>query len=685
MAIGQPLSVLLVEDNAGDARLIKELLRDTPAVRLHWVESLAAALARLAGPPVDLVLLDLGLSDSQGLETVECIARDHPALPVIVLTGRDDDTLALAALTAGAQDYLVKGTIGLELLLRAMRYACERKRTEVALRRSEERFQLAVRATQDVIRDVNMATQQVWWGDGFPEMFGLVPEKVLPTLEFWRDRIHPDDREEVQSGFQGALDNGVQSWSGEYRFRRGDGSYAHVFDRLYVVRDPRGSPVRLVGAMTDITDRKRVEAQLAHLASHDPLTNLLNRRSFQTELTRHLAQAMRYGTQGALLLLDLDHFKDFNDTLGHAAGDEFLVNLAGVLRERLRATDLVARLGGDEFAILLPHTDGHQAHTVAMHLLHAVRCHAVAVGAESIGLTVSLGIVLIPDYGATVEELMAQADLALYQAKANGRNCLAVYSPDRDRPAKAEPRLGWRQCIRDAVERDRFILDAQPVLHLGENRVSQYELLLRMVDERGEIIPPGAFLGIAEQYGLIRDVDRWVVRRAIQMLAQQKRAGRDMRFEVNLSANAFADADLLPLIKDELRGASISPESLVLEVTEAAAIANLHQAPGFVRALKGLGCQFALDDFGMGFSSFSHLRYLPVDYLKIDGNFVHDLAHDPLDQHVVKAIVEVARGLGKQTIAEWVEDDKTVSLLREFGVGYAQGYYIGRPGALLQP
>jgi EAL domain-containing protein (putative c-di-GMP-specific phosphodiesterase class I) len=356
--------------------------------------------------------------------------------------------------------------------------------------------------------------------------------------------------------------------------------------------------------------------------------------------------------------------------------------VAELLRERLRETDIVARSGGDEFAILLPHTDEDQARTVAAHLLEAVRHHQVVISGQPVGVTASIGIVLIPPRGSAAGDVFACADLALYKAKESGRNCLAVYRPDGDWEAQAESRLGWQQRIREALDKDLFLLDAQPVLHLGSNQISQYELLLRMVGERGAIIPPGAFLDMAERFGLIQEIDRQVVRRAIQLIAERHQAGRELRLEVNLSGKAFADRELLPMIERELATTAIPPASLVLEVTETAAIANIHQAEKFVRTLKRLGCQFALDDFGVGFSSFYRLKHLPVDYLKIDGSFIRNLPHDRLDQHLVKAMVEVARGLGKETIAECVGDEGTVHLLRDYGVGYAQGYHIGRPGAL---
>lgn len=435
----------------------------------------------------------------------------------------------------------------------------------------------------------------------------------------------------------------------------------------------------------ELAERKRLESQLTHLATHDPLTNLFNRQCLQEELKRQLAEARRYGSQKALLSLDVDDFRDVNNSLGHFAGDELLIGLAGLLQERLRETDFVARTGGNAFTILLPRTDEHQACTVADHLLDAVRGHTVTIGGEPIRVTASVGIVLIPAHGTTVAECLARAELALLQAKGNGRNCFAVYAYDRDGEARITSRLGWHKRIRDALEKNLFLLDAQPVLHLRSNQIAQYELLLRLVGEGGEVVLPGAFLDVAEQSGLIHDIDRWVVRRAIHLIAEERRAGRDLPLQVNLSAKAFADSQLVPLIEHELAAAAVPPGSLVLEVTETAAITNIQQAQKFVSTLKGLGCQFALDDFGVGFSSFHHLKHLPVDYLKLDGRFIRNIANDPLDQHLVRAMVEVARGLGKETIAEFVGDEETVRLLREYGVGYAQGYYIGRPGALGQP
>lgn len=437
-----------------------------------------------------------------------------------------------------------------------------------------------------------------------------------------------------------------------------------------------------VWSFRDISERKRFESQLVHIANHDPLTGLFNRRRFDEELDRQLSEAQRYGRRGALLFLDLDQFKDVNDSRGHRAGDDLLTSLAMLLRQRLRDTYIIARLGGDEFSVLLPHADEEQACAVARELLEAIRGHTFVVAGASLGITVSLGIALFPDHGTSAGELLSHADMAMYRAKEEGRNRASMFSPDGDWQAQIESRIGWHQRIREALDCGLFVLSAQPILDLRSDKISQYELLLRMVGPDGELIAPSFFLDIAERSGLIQDIDRWVVRRAIELLAEHEAAGHPIRIEVNLSGKAFADRELLTIIQEDLIFRGVDPANLVLEVTETAAIANIGEAQTFVRTLQAMGCGFALDDFGVGFSSFSQLKHLPVDYLKIDGSFVQDLAANAVDQHLVQAIVSVARGLGKMTIAEFVGDGETVRLLKEYGVDYAQGYYVARPGPL---
>ncbi len=461
-------------------------------------------------------------------------------------------------------------------------------------------------------------------------------------------------------------------------FWRKDGTSFPVEYIVTPIRDDHGEILGAVVTFRDITERKRYEGQLIHLASHDPLTDLFNRRRLEEELDRELAEAERYGTHGALLFLDLDQFKDVNDSLGHGAGDELLANLAVLLRRRLRKTDIVARPGGDEFCIMLSHTDAEEADALAEQLIEMVRHHPFVIGGHPITVTASAGVAFYPEHGDTAEELLARADLAMYQAKEDGRNTYRVYAPERKWQEEIGSRLGWRNRVREAIDKDLLMLYAQPILDLPRNRISQYELLLRL-DGGDKIVPAKAFVDIAERFGMIQAIDRWVVTRAIHIIAEQMRSGRDLRLEVNLSGKAFSDAELLPLIQRELEATSIDPASLVLEVTETAAIANIGDAQGFVRTLKALGCRFALDDFGVGFSSFNQLKHLPVDYLKIDGSFVLDLPVSPVDQHMVRAMVQVARGLAMKTIAEFVGDEQTLRWLREHGVDYAQGYHIGRP------
>jgi diguanylate cyclase (GGDEF)-like protein len=430
---------------------------------------------------------------------------------------------------------------------------------------------------------------------------------------------------------------------------------------------------------TEIAGRKRFEEQLIYAAEHDELTGAYNRRRLEEELAFKLREAQEDGSQGAVLFLDLDQFKDVNDSLGHRAGDELLKGLAELLRACMRERDVMARIGGDEFAIILPQTPSTQARAIAQRIEDTIRHHNFLVNRRPVHVTGSIGVAIYPRHGVTPEDLFSNADLAMYQAKAKGRSRVEILRPSRDWRSVSEARLSWRARIVEALEMDKFVLYAQPIRSLQHEGISEYEILLRLPSGGGEVYTPGQFLDVAEEFGLITGIDRWVLQQSMRIIAQQQRMGNSVRLAVNISGRSFGDPDLLGLIRSQLAYTSIDPENLVAEITETAAVANLGQAQKFIRTLKALGLRFSLDDFGSGFSSFNHLKNLPVDYLKIDGSFIRDLASSDVDQHLVKAMVSVASGLGKQTIAEFVGDQATMDLLRGYGVDYGQGYFLGRP------
>lgn len=443
----------------------------------------------------------------------------------------------------------------------------------------------------------------------------------------------------------------------------------------------------LYGALRgEIAERRRYESELRYLADHDWLTGLLNRRRFREELDRELARAKRSKVSGAVLSIDLDSFKYVNDSQGHSVGDELIATVGALLARRVRRTDVLARIGGDEFAVILPEVTESEAELVADELLEAVRSELSfsAAGAPR-PVTASIGIaVFSATSDLSAEELLMEADMAMYDAKEAGRDRAAYYGDVDERQERMQARVTWGERIRQALADDRFTLVAQPILALNGDRHPRHEILVRMLGEDGDLIPPAAFLAIAERMELIDRIDRWVARSTIRLLAREQRDGHELRLHVNVSPLSIVDDALPALIADELRSAGADGRGLCFEITETAAIRNMDQARRFAAQVADLGCEFALDDFGSGFASFYYLKHLPFDYLKIDGEFIRDLARNPTDQLVVKSISEIAHGLGKRTIAEFVGDSRTIELLERYGVDYAQGFHIGMPAAVTE-
>ncbi|MHB9146289.1 MAG: putative bifunctional diguanylate cyclase/phosphodiesterase [Symbiobacteriia bacterium] len=553
----------------------------------------------------------------------------------------------------------------------------ERKHAAQSLRLSEQRFRSVFDNAATGMALVGLDGRVVQANRSLYRLLGYADDELngIECIAL----THPEHREASERLRTEMLRGQTPAGQMEKRYLHKLGHAVWVQMRASMIHDAEAQPLYFIHEIQDITDRKRAEAQLIHLANHDPLTGLINRRRFHEDLEHHLALARRGDTVGALIFLDLDDFKDVNDSLGHRAGDQLLRALARGMRQGLRESDILARVGGDEFAVLLPQTDAAEAETVAVRILDAVAGQAVVAGGQPIHIGASIGITLFPAHGETAEELFACADLAMYQAKADGGNRWIFYRADREWETEITTRRTWEHRIREALEKDSFVLCCQPILDLHSGQVSRYELLLRMQDDQSGLISPSEFLEVAERFGLIRDIDRWVVRRAIRLAAEVQAVDPDVCLEVNLSGKSLTDEHLLPLIRLELAATGADPHGLVLEITETAAIADLDQARAFIGALKDLGFGFALDDFGVGFASFYSLKQLPIDYLKIDGSFIRQLPFDTVDQHMVRAIVEMAQALGKQTIAEFVTDAATQNLLHGFGVDYAQGFSIGEP------
>jgi diguanylate cyclase (GGDEF)-like protein/PAS domain S-box-containing protein len=496
--------------------------------------------------------------------------------------------------------------------------------------------------------------------------------KSLPSL------IHPDDINLDAPVLLQLLDGEIPSYHVEKRCLNAWGQYIWMMITVSLVRNAKGNALYLIMQFQNISERKELAGQLEYLVDHDFLTGLFNRRHFEQELTREIDRMARYGSPGVVLLIDVDNFKTVNDTFGHMAGDDLLKGIAGLLRHRMRSTDILARIGGDEFAVLLPQTNTVQAAGVADGFVKALDKQTVILDNQSIRVTASVGVASFN--GISDTEVLARADVAMYAAKQAGRNRFVIYQPFAENRDQRNSPDSEADRIRQAVEEDRFLLYCQPILDLKTNEVSQYELLLRFsVGEGIKPLHPNSFLYVAERFGIISDIDNWVVRKAIALIGECEKAGRNITFNVNLSGKSIGDSNLAAFIENALRKAGINPYHLVFELTEAAAITTLPQARTFADRMHRCGCRLALDNFSAGLASFYYLKNFPFDYLKIDGKFTLQLSANPTDQLVIKAIASVAQGMGKKTIAEFVPDANAVRLLLDSGVDYAQGYHIGMP------
>jgi diguanylate cyclase (GGDEF)-like protein/PAS domain S-box-containing protein len=688
--------ILQIEDNQDEAELIKDLLGTVRnfSPRLIHFDNLSDGIQylvdnRYGEDRIDVVLLDLNLPDSSGYDTFERLNQQAPWVPVILMTGIDNEELAHQAVRQGAQDYLLKTDVDGGVLSRAIRYAIERKRGQEALRESQERYMLAIQGAKDGLWDWNLATDRIYFSPRWKSMLGFDVDEIGIQPSEWLDRIHPNDLEGVQFALMTHLNGLNEHFEKEHRILCADGQYKWVLTRGLAVRDSMGVAYRMAGSQTDVTMRKRTEEQLQHDALHDSLTGLPNRALFMDRLGCALERTRRYPDQRfAVLSLDLDRFKIVNDSLGHSAGDQLLVVAGEVLASCLRTGDSVARLGGDEFFILLDKiSDISDAVQIAERIQSSLQ-KPIELEEHKVVISTSIGIIMgTPSYSRS-DDILRDADIAMYHAKMRGKACHAIFEPSMRRMAVARMEMenDLRQLLSNPERRENELdVVFQPIVSIANMRLTGFEALLRWNHPQRGPIGPNEFIPVAEETGIIHTLGLWVLRKACEQVRvwERKTAGKPgslpISINVNISGIQFSRLDLVDQIQTILQENLIPPSSLSLEITESFLIANEGPFQDMMERLRYLGINLQVDDFGRGYSSFSYLQHFPVSTIKIDSLFTQRLGTESNNTEIVSTMVSLARSMGMSVVAEGVETDIQLQKLKEMECPYVQGNFISKP------
>lgn len=562
-----------------------------------------------------------------------------------------------------------------EELASAKRSLAEKGRIIQLLAESEGRYRDLVETSHDLIWATDAQGSFTYLNNASHDVFGLAPKDLLGRcfFDFEADSSHIGNRR-----FLAQLKRNGEVKQHVTHLRTIGGEDRWIGINARVTTNDRGEIRGIRGTARDITEEQRALKRVEYLALHDTLTDLPNRHAMQ----RRIEQAMAAGTLGSVMFLDIDHFKYVNDNFGHRTGDSIITGIGSVLREAVRGTNgEVYRIGGDEFALHLPDALRKEAVEAAEHVLTAIRHFQFHAGKGKViaNLSASIGIALYPFHGSELPTLLSNVDIAMYQAKDLGRNRYALFDQESGALRDTHKRVHWAKKIRDALDEHRLVLFAQPVVRLIDRQIMHHEVLLRIQDDSGTYVGPGNFIEVAETLGLIQEIDLRVVEMVLEHIERSGLSGKKVRYFVNLSRVSISNQDWVDRFMKLLASSAAQPSQLVFEITETAALSEIDVTLNFIRRLKDMGSRFALDDFGAGFSSFYYLKQFDVDYLKIDGSFVRDLASDTGSRLFVKALNDVAQGLKKQVIAEWVETPEVREILIQIGAHYGQGYLFHKP------
>ncbi len=625
--------------------------------------SIQEAAARLGVP-----LQKLRRWDAQGVLVARRTDGGHRRYACEIIDGLAGSTLVVGSDKHETEKY--------EDELAAVRRTLKEKRRIIQLLlESESRYRDLVETSHDLIWTTDALGRFTYLNNGCVDIFGLQQKDLIGRcfFDFEAGLSHVSNRRFLST----LRKNGdVKNYLTHLISANGNDRWVGINAR--VSHDDNGTIIGLRGTARNVTEQHKAALEIERFATHDTLTGLPNRVSLQKALEAALAD----GEKGSVLLLDVDHFKYINDNFGHRAGDQLIIGIGGLLKDVVKDEDAqVFRLGGDEFALHLPDALRTEAAQIAERALTALRHYKFPLGDKGnlATLTASAGVVAYPFHGNDVASLLANVDIAMYQAKDSGRNRFVLHDQNPDDLRSTHRRVHWARELREVLDEDRVLLYSQPVVRLEDQKLMHHEVLVRIVDRSGNIVLPGQFIEVAESLGMAQEIDLRVVAKVLEALKQPHMRGQKMRYFVNLSRVSLSDQQWVGRFQGMLAAAQVDHDQLVFEITETAAMAEVGVTQEFIAQMKKLGCRFALDDFGAGFSSFYFLKRFDVDYLKIDGNFIRGLASDEANRLFVRALCDVARGLNKQVIAEWVENQEVLRILIEMGVQYGQGFVFGQP------